>query len=167
MSWGFKKQSDAIALRDAIPYLDRLLPENSQGLPPGLLRPPSVYIAKVIATITARSSITPGKGTVAVYKLNDDENIEAVEYLGAGETPIEPLTYTVYNMSTTSFAVDSYVLITRDVYGTFFTLTAAGGGSVISVTWDDPELYYTDGTGNHTIDIAENCAGGGSSFGAF
>lgn len=49
--------------------------------------------------------------------------------------------------------------------------SGSGGGGVISVTWDDPELYYTDGTGDHTIDIAENCAsgggGGGSSFGVF
>ena len=67
----------------------------------------SVFIAHTASGVSARSSTTPGSGTVTVCKLD------------AGVITTTSTTVTAYNLATVAIESGCYTIVRRDAFGTY------------------------------------------------
>ena len=114
--YGLSK-SDLEKLRALIQKVNGESGLNARGEEPrGFSQSPDSYAAYTTSGISARSGTTPGSGTAIIKKLNRSS--------GVLETVTNPngvnYSFTVYSLYSSASGTNTYIHISRDMFGTWW-----------------------------------------------
>ncbi len=159
MAINFLSDDDVRKLKDLLARVDqtRVNPQLRPHVPESEYRTPEVYVAKTPTGGIPANAEGTGTGTGAA---DDPGQAECNVYqLNPSTLELENIGYpqTVYNLSTTVVAGNTFVLVLRDKFGVWWANTGGGGaGGGIAVVWVNeagiPAMTEAE-TGTGSVDV--------------